>query len=438
MFQSFRRLLLASLTVALLLAVVGQNPVRAQDKPKGEVTVWAWQPVWDGINNSKLLDAFKAEYPDIKVNSIVYGTGDVYQNLQIALTAGTGAPDVALIEDSHIGQFVDLGGLVDMTDRVKSYTGQVVPYKFEQITKEGKVYGMPWDVGPVVTYYRRDVFQKAGLPTDPDAVSKLVATWDDYLKLCQTILEKTKLACFESSKANNDARLYEMMLWQQGLGYTNSKGEISVDSAANIATLETLGKFWTAGVTADQKPWTDGWYADFASTDKPVATHVEAAWMGGNYKGWIAPKTGGNWGVALMPAFKADQVRSANDGGSTFVIPDQSKNKDAAWAFIKFMVGSPENSNKLYTASDIFPGLTSAYTHDLFSQPDKFFADQVIGKVYVSVAKQIPSATVYGIHYQEINGFVATAIQKYATGAATAEAALKEAASQIRSQTGLK
>jgi ABC-type glycerol-3-phosphate transport system substrate-binding protein len=229
-----------------------------------------------------------------------------------------------------------------------------------------------------------------------------------------------------------------MMLWQQGLGYTNSKGELSVDSPENVATLEMLGKFWTAGVTADQKPWTDGWYADFASADKPVATHVEAAWMGGNYKGWIAPKTGGDWGVALMPAFKADQVRAANDGGSTFVIPQQSKNQDAAWAFIKFMVGDAGNSNKLYTASNIFPGLTAAYTDDLYNQPDQFFANQPIGKTYVSVAKQIPTATVYGVHYQEINGFVATAIQKYATGGASAADALKEAADQIRSQTGLK
>jgi ABC-type glycerol-3-phosphate transport system substrate-binding protein len=423
---------------ALALTTLGGLPVKAADSPKGEITVWAWQPVWDGINNSKLLDAFKAQYPDIKVNPIVYGTGDVYQNLQIALTAGTGAPDVVLIEDSHIGQFVDLGGLTDMTEMVKDYTGKIVNYKFEQITKDGKVYGMPWDVGPVVTYYRRDALEKAGLSTDPAEVSKMVATWDDYLKLCKTILDKTKLSCFESSKANNDARLYEMMLWQQGLGYVNANGELTVDSAENIATLEKLGEFWKAGVTADQKPWTDGWYADFASEDAPVATHVEAAWMGGNYKGWIAPKTGGKWGVALMPAMKADQPRSANDGGSTFAIPEQSKAKDAAWAFIKFMVGDADNSNKLYTASDIFPGLSDSYSAKLFTEPDKFFNGQVIGQIYVDVAKQIPTSTVYGTHYGEINSFVATAVQKYATDAMSAADALKEAADAIRSQTGLK
>ncbi len=432
----FRRLLSVALLTAVALTMIGHVPISAQDKPKGEITVWAWKPIWDGFDGAKLVEAFNAEFPDIKVNRVVYGTADVYKNLQIAQTAGTGAPDVALIEDSHIGQFVDLGGLTDMTDLVKPYMDKIVKYKFDQITKDNKVYGMPWDVGPVVTYYRRDVLKKAGLSTDPDEVSKLVATWDDYLKFCQTILDKAQLKCFAQSKANNNARLYEMMLWQQGLGYTNSKGEISIDSPENVATLEVLGKFWKAGVLAEEQDWTDAWYADFSSTDNPVASHVEASWMGGNYQNWIAPKTVGLWGVALMPVMKAGQVRAANDGGSTFVIPDQTKATDAAWAFIQFMVGNNENNIKLYTTA--FPGLMTSYDDKLFAEADKFYDGQVVGKIYVDVAKTIPTASVYGVHYQEINAVVATAIQKYATSAASAADALKEAADTIRTQTGMK
>jgi len=438
MFSTFKKVFFIVALSTLVFGLIGQSPAQAQAKPKGAITVWAWKPVWDGINGAKLLDAFAAQYPDVTVNAVVYATGDVYQKLQVALSAGTGAPDVVLLEDSHIGQFVDLGGLTDLTDLVTPFKDKIVSYKFDQITKDSKIYGMPWDIGPVVSYYRTDVFQKAGLSTNPDDVSKMLDTWDDYLATCQTILAKTQLKCFAQSKANNDARLYEMMLWQQGLGYTDSKANISVDSAANIATLEELGKFWTAGVTADEQPWTDAWYADFSSTDKPVATNVEAAWMGGNYEGWIAPKTSGDWGVALMPTMKAGQVRSANDGGSTFAIPIQTQNKDASWAFIQFMVGNADNNNKLYASSNIFPALTDAYSNTaLYAKPDPFFNNQVVGKVYVDVAKLIPSATIYGVHYQEINGFVATAIQKYATGAASAADALKAAADAIRSSTGL-
>jgi len=44
---------------------------------------------------------------------------------------------------------------------------------------------------------------------------------------------------------------------------------------------------------------------------------------------------------------------------------------------------------------------------------------------------------VYGPNYPEMNGFVATAIQKVATGESSVEDALKEAADAIRAQTGM-
>ena len=44
-------------------------------------------------------------------------------------------------------------------------------------------------------------------------------------------------------------------------------------------------------------------------------------------------------GVALMPTMEEGQVRGANDGGSAFVIPEQSQNKEAAWALTEFLFG---------------------------------------------------------------------------------------------------
>src|SRR5258708_7068559 len=175
----------------------------AQSKPKGEITVWMWKSNWDNLTNSKILDDFAKEYPDIKVNRVDIAANDVYQKLPLAISAGTGAPDVSLIEDSALGRFVALGGLMDLTEQTKPYKDQIVAYKWDQVTKDGKVYGMPWDFGPVVTYYRRDIFKAAGLSDDPAEVSKAVATWDKYLATCHTILDKTSKVCFPLSKANN-------------------------------------------------------------------------------------------------------------------------------------------------------------------------------------------------------------------------------------------
>lgn len=421
----------------------------------GKLTVWCWKAAWTAaIVQSGALAAFQAQYPNVTIDYVETAPADMYQKLPLALQAGTGAPDLACVESSHLAQMVALGGLTDLTTRLQPYVSQMLASKWSDAMLNGKYYAMPWDSGPVVMYYRRDVFTAAGLPTDPDSVSKLIATWDDYLKVCQTIMTKTGDDCFANNKANNYGRLYEMMLWQQGLGYYDKTGKVTVDSAQNVATLEELKKFWDAGLLSDQLEWTDGWYAELAAGGttpvatvgpgtpvppavKPVATLVEASWMGAFLKGWIAPGTSGLWGVAQMPAMQAGQARSANDGGSNLVIPDQSQNKDAAWGLAEWLLGRPDSQVAIFKASDFFPSLTTTFTDPLFNEADPFFANQLTRQAYIAAANIIPVGYVYGPHYSLMNGYVSTAIQKVATGGASAQDALTAAANSIRNDTGM-
>ncbi len=432
------------------------NPAtQAPAKISGKLTVWCWKASWqDSIVKSGALDAFQAQYPDVQIDYIETNPQDIYQKLPLAISAGTGAPDFACVESSHLAQMVALGGLTDLTAQVQPFVELMNDYKWADAMLDGKYYAMPWDSGPVVMYYRRDVFKAAGLASDPDSVSAMVATWDDYLNVCKTIMEKTGNQCFASNKANNDARIYETMLWQQGLGYTNAEGKVTVDSPENVATLEEMKKFWDANLLSDQQAWTEGWYAELAAggTDplptvgpgtpeppavKPVATLVEAAWMGVFLKAWIAPGTAGLWGVAQMPAMKAGQVRTSNDGGSNVVIPEQSQNKAAAWALAEWLFGKPESQVAIFKANDIFPSLETAYTDPAFNEPDPFFENQNVRQVYVDMVKVVPVGYIYGPNYALMNRYVQTAIGKVATGAATIQAALTEAADGIRNDTGL-
>ena len=445
----------AAPTTAPAATIAPTTAPAAGPKISGKLTVWCWKAAWtDAIVKSGALDAFKAQYPDVQIDYVETSAPDMYQKLPLALQAGTGAPDFACVETSHLSQFVALGGLADLTTQVQPYVSQMLASKWPDAMLNGKYYAMPWDSGPVVTYYRRDVFEAAGLASDPDSVSKLVATWDDYLNVCKTIMQKTGYDCFANNKANNFGRLYETMLWQQGLGYFNKDGKVTVDSPENIATLETLKKFWDANLLSDQLEWTDGWYAELAAGGtapvatvgpntptppavKPVATLVEASWMGAFLKSWIAPGTEGLWGVAQMPAMQAGQARSSNNGGSNVVIPDQSKNKEAAWALTEWLLGRKDSQVAIFKASDFFPSLTTTYSDPIFNEPDPFFANQLTRQAYIAAAKIIPAGYVYGPNYKLMNGYVSTAIQKVATGAASAQDALTEAANSIRNDTGM-
>ncbi len=408
----------------------------AGDDLSGKVTIWGWS--FDVMQSTGLFDEFTALHPNVELEVVVYNAGDTYQNLQLACSAGVGAPDVVQLENSNLGSFVALDGcLSDLTDQVTPMLGDFNAYKWVDAERDGRYYAVPWDSGPVVLYFRRDVFEKAGISTDPEEVSKMVSTWDGYLELCKTVKEETGLACFSHSMANNDARILEMALWQQGIGYTDADGNVSVADAQNVATLEKLGEFWDAGVTSDEVPWTDPWYAALSSLDAPVATIVEASWLGVNLKEWIAGDTTGLWGVAYMPAFAEGQPRASNDGGSTLAIPAGTQNFDAAWAFVEFMLANRENQIKQFAYSDFLPSLETTYDDPIFNEPDEFLGGQPARIIYLDVAKMIPEGRIYGPHYPLMHGHVGTAVQKFATGQLSAQDALNEAADAIRRETGL-
>lgn len=405
------------------------------EKPSGQLTLWGWDAaIRDTVVAAGVLDAFNEAYPDIEVEHVSYGPGDVYTNLPLAITAGEGAPDVCLVENSHLAEYVHMGGLLDLTEQLQPYLDNLVEYKLYDCEKDGKYYCMPWDGGPVVMYYRRDVFEAAGLPTDPAEVSEMIATWDDYYEACRTVKEETGNYCFAHNKANNYARLYEMVLWEQGLGYYDpDTGEVTVDSPENIATLEKMGLFWEEDLVSDSLEWTEEWYAELGALEEPIiATLIEASWMDVFLKSWIAPGTAGKWGVAYMPAFEKGGARAANDGGSVFVIPEQTQNPEAAWAFVEFVLGREDNALKMFAISGFIPSLKSVYDDALFLEGDSFFAGQNVRQIYADVNANIPRAGIYGPDYNMMNGSVSVAIQLYATGEATAEEALQAAADEIR------
>ncbi len=408
--------------------------------PSGKIVVWGWEAALnDTIEASGVLDDFRAAYPDVEVEFLIMAPADVYTNLPLALTAGEDLPDVVLVENAHLAQMVHLGGgtgLTDITDKVAPYVDLMNDYKWTDCMLDGKYYCMPWDSGPVVMYYRRDVFEAAGLPSEPDEVTRQIATWDDYLEACRTIKAETGAYCFAHNKANNWARLYEMVLWEQGLGYYDLEtGDVTVDSPANIATLELLGRFWDEDLASDSLEWTDPWYAELGTVelaDGPIATIVEASWMEVFMKDWIAPGTAGLWGVAYMPSVTGAGPRAANDGGSTFVIPAKAPNPDAAWAFVEFTLGQRESQLKMFEVSGFIPSLETTYDDALFETGDDFFAGQVVRGIYADVVARIPSAGIYGPNYNMMNSSVSTAIQHFATGDMSAADALQQAAEEIR------
>ena len=416
----------------LIISVVLAVAAGTAAQERATVTVWGWE------YQKKVVDAilplFTRRNPSITVDWKIMAPQQVRQNMLLAFSSGTGAPDVFGAESAWLPQLLAVGGATDVTERARPYVSKFNRFKWQDVTVNGRIFGMPWDSGPVALYYRRDVLEKAGLPSDPEQVAKLFATWNEYAQLARKIHTATGAYMFAHARANNDARDFEKLAWQRGAGYFDEQGRVILDTRKdNVEVLTFLAQFWKDDLAQDTEPWTPAWYKGF--TDGSVATHFGAVWMGGFLRTWIAADAAGKWGVVPLPAWAPGGVRTSNDGGSNLVVSAQSKVKDAAWALVEFVTANREAQVTAWRAMDSFPSLDEAYSSPFARLGDPYFGGQAYRQVFVDLVKQIP-AWYYTKDYPEANSVMAQEIVNVALGRKTPEQAIRDAASEIRRRTG--
>lgn len=409
----------------------GAVDVTSKKDIKGEITVGAWEYIEQSLQSA--LPEFNKEYPNIKVNFKVSPPTDHYQKLLLDLSSGQGAPDIVAIEIQNLAQYMELGKLIDVSNLMALYEGQFNEYKVQNATLNGKIYAMPIDSGPVGVYYRRDVFNKADLPSDPQSVAAQLATWDKYVETAKLIKERTGIPMLPLAGSTNDARFFQILMQQNETWYFDVDGKTAVDNDNTKQVLNLFKQLWDGEYTADVLDWTDGWYA--VLNEGKVATLPMAVWMGGFLKSWVAPDTAGEWGVVPLPVWDGKSNRTSNDGGSYLAITDQTKNEEAARAFIEFMLAKNESQMSMFKELDSFPSLMTTYNDPYFAEEDPYFAGQAYRQVFAELADEIIPVNYTG-SYSEANSLAQIEIQKLATNKQTVDQTLKAMQETIKSKTG--
>ena len=78
---------------------------RSRTKTQPVVTLWAWYP-----NMETVVDNFNEEHDDVQVCWTNAGAGgDAYDKFQTAISAGSGAPDVMMVEADRIADLPGAG-----------------------------------------------------------------------------------------------------------------------------------------------------------------------------------------------------------------------------------------------------------------------------------------------------------------------------------------
>jgi ABC-type glycerol-3-phosphate transport system substrate-binding protein len=244
-------------------------------------------------------------------------------------------------------------------------------------TKSGKILGIPADIGAAGTFYRRDVFEAAKLPSQPAEVQGLISTWDKFIATGKTIAATGRYML-------QDATVVFDIVRQQGAqGYFDNSGNPVVNTPEFVHAAETALRVRQAKI--------DGQIADFSAESGAamkagkVATYFSAAW----YDIIIhasAPETKGKWGTVVLP-----EGESANFGGSYYTITDQSKHPQEAWQLLSFIVGSKPGMAAYLKALKFLPAWKPAFTLPAFTNPDPFYKNQVWLQQFVKAATQVPA-----------------------------------------------
>ena len=125
-----------------------------------------------------LYKQYEAAHPGVTIKEVIQSYADHHTQLAQHLATGAGAADVEAIEVGFIPQFTaQPQNFVDLrkygADAIKS---RWLPWKYQQaVGKGGAVIGLGTDVGSLAICYRKDLFKKAGLPTNPRGRLEAVA-----------------------------------------------------------------------------------------------------------------------------------------------------------------------------------------------------------------------------------------------------------------------
>jgi multiple sugar transport system substrate-binding protein len=343
---------------------------------KSTITVWAWAPAVEPI-----AEAFEAKYPDITVDVQNVGTGaDQYTKLQNAIKAGKGAPDVAQVEYFAIPQFSLSDSLADLSgfgygDLESDFTAST----WNAVSDDDAVYALPQDSGPMAMFYRQDVFDKYGI-----AVPK---TWDEYVAAAETMHSADPNQFITSD--TGDAGFTTSMIWQAGGQPYEVDGEtVSID-------LQDEGaKKWTStwntlvenGSLAQTPGWTDEWFRGLS--DGSIATLLTGAWMPGNLEGQAAEGSG-QWRVAPMPQYTEGDTATAENGGSSIAVMQQSANKLVAAEFTRFATAEDEGKQISFDEGG-FPSTTADLNDPAFlAEAPEYFGGQKINEVLSQAAADV-------------------------------------------------
>ncbi|TCN34282.1 cellobiose transport system substrate-binding protein [Kribbella orskensis] len=410
-------------SLTLLAAGCGGNDQESSagsgddDGPRVELTI----ATFNEFGYSDLYREYEGLHPNVKITERRAETVDDHvKNLETNLAAGSGMADIEAMEVSWIykylakaDKFVDLRqyGADDLKERWLDWKVAGAT------TSEGKIIGYGTDIGPEAICYRKDLFAKAGLPTDRANVAALFPDWDSYFAVGRRFKSKVPNSAWYDSAVLTWEAMRNQLIQAY---YSNQDRYLGEENPLLKKTWDQIVRGTDDGLSAKLPAWSPAWTKAFR-TDA-FATMACPGWL----LGVIADNAGsygkGKWDVAnVFPG------GGGNWGGSYLTVPTQSPQPEEA-AKLAAWLTAPEQQIKVFKKVGSFPSTVDAYdAPQVKSEVNPYFNNAPVGKIFIDRAKSVILKQHKGPRDGEINQVFTEALARVDEGKQKPEDAWRQA-----------
>lgn len=345
-----------------------------------------YQPVidhWNADPGSSPVDISLVVYPALKqlmMNSTFSGRGftDMVEiESKIANQIFAAPVDDILLKD--LRPVLENEGLLEMIN----------PPSLAPWIREGRIFGIPEDMHPVLLAYRADLVEEAGLSLDG------VETWDEFFERLRPMVEDLDgdgiidryLINFWPTQRVDFTGVY---LLQRNPGLVGEDGKIYLDTPLMAESLSDL-LLWCLGpdrVAAEVPHFTAATYQLIREG------YVVAMPLPDWYSQLLTnnlPDLAGKFKVIPLPAWEPGGTRTSVWGGTMMSFFHDSENFDQSWELAKQLLLNREAAVERYRRTGIIAPIASFWDDPAFSEPNPFFSNQKVGQLFIEQAPHVPT-----------------------------------------------
>jgi multiple sugar transport system substrate-binding protein len=338
-----------------------------------ELTFWTW-----ATNIEKVVDKWNASHPDVHVTVSRQSQGDELVTKVLTAAKAGNAPDLFQAEYQALPTFVSNDVAADLSSYTKDAKSAFADGVWQQVTlgTDG-VYAIPQDSGPMMLYYRTDLFQQYGL-TVP-------TTWDEFAQTARTLRTKTT-SSYLTTFSSYDPGWFAGLAQQAGAEWWKVAGDtwtVGINDEPTRKVADYWGGLVAEGVIDDKPMYTPEW--NKALGDGTLLAWPSAIWAPG-VLGNVADATKGKWAMAPMPQWSAGENVTGNWGGSSTAVSAKSAHGKEAAEFAIWLNTDPEATAGLVTEGALYPAARDAQSGPALAQPPAFMPAQ---KDFYAEAKTI-------------------------------------------------